>query len=217
MDVKRPQHLEALKALVSPYRYLVCVDLEATCDELPEGLTEAEKAVYPLEVTRDEMETIEIGAVVLDIHQDFAQVGQFCRFILPNLKPILTPFCTRLTTITQADVDAADGYGEVRRQLEAFLAPFEAGGYMWCSWGEYDLKQLLNDATRLGSQVMLNGVSHTNMKKWHWKIHHCRAMGLQSAVCSYGIEWQGQCHRGIDDAINLGNLAGQILRKSVPV
>lgn len=213
MEVKRAHHLESLKGLLNPYRYLVCIDLEATCDELPEGLTEAEQAEYPLLVKRDEMETIEIGLVVLDLHNNFAQVGQFCRFIRPWLKPTLTPFCTRLTTITQADVDAADSYDEVREQLQAFLAQYELGGYMWCSWGAYDDQQLLNDATRLGSQVMLKGVAHTNMKKWHWKIHHCRSMGLQSAVCAYGIEWQGQCHRGIDDAINLGNLVGQILRK----
>lgn len=213
MEIKRPQHLDALQAILKPYRYLVCVDLEATCDELPDGLTEVEKASYPLLVKRNEMETIEVGAVVLDLHNDFEQVAQFCRFIQPQLKPVLTPFCTRLTTITQADVDDAAGYDEVRLELAAFLAPFEQAGYMWGSWGEYDAKQLADDAARLGVPAMLAGVLHTNLKKWHWKIHHCRAMGLQAAVGSSGLEWRGQCHRGIDDAINLGNLAAKILRE----
>lgn len=214
MDIKRPQHLMAFKAILQPYRYLVCVDLEATCDELPDGLTDAEKAAYPLLVKRDEMETIEVGAVVLDLHHDFEQVGEFCRFIRPHLKPVLTPFCTKLTTITQADVDAADGYDQVREQLEAFVVPFEADGVMWCSWGAYDAKQLQADADRLNSKVMFADKEHTNMKKWHWKMHHCRAMGLQTAVGSSGLEWKGQCHRGIDDATNLGNLVAKILRES---
>ena len=212
MDIKRPLHLSALRALLTPYRYLVCVDLEATCDELPEGLSEAEKAAYPLLVKRDEMETIEVGAVVLDLHQNYEPVASFCRFIRPQLKPVLTPFCTKLTTITQADVDTADAYDDVRGQLEAFLAPFADDGYMWCSWGEYDSTQLQKDADRLGSRTMFAGIAHTNLKKWHWKIHHCRAMGLQAADGTAGLEWQGQCHRGIDDAINLGNLTAKILR-----
>lgn len=213
MEVRRNQHLEALKALFSSFRYVVCVDLEATCDDYPEGLTGAEKSTYPLLVTPDEMETIEVGAVVLDLHACAEKVGEFTRFIRPILKPILTPFCIGLTTITQSDVEAAASYDQVRVELEAFLDPFKDGGYMWCSWGAYDAKQLELDATRLGCKAMFAGIDHTNLKKWHWKIHHCRAMGLQAAVKAHGIDWQGQCHRGIDDALNLGSLLRNILNQ----
>lgn len=213
MEVKREQHLDALRDVIAPYRYLVCVDLEATCDELPDGLSEAEKLNYPLLVKRDEMETIEVGAAVLDLHNDYAVVGQFCCFIKPQLKPTLTLFCKRLTTITQAQVDGADHYPEVTEELTRFLAPFEAEGVMWGSWGDYDAKQLEHDAQRLSSQVMLAGVNHTNLKKWHWKIYNCRAMGLQAAVQAQGLAWKGQCHRGIDDALNLGALVADILRQ----
>lgn len=211
MNVKRPQHLATLRAMLEPYRYLLAIDLEATCDEYPEGLTEAERASYALQVTREEMETIEIGVAVLDMHDDFKQVGHFGQFIRPVLHPVLTPFCTGLTTITQEDVDTAAGYDQVGAQLEAFMASYQADGYMWCSWGEYDAKQLEGDALRLGVKAMLAGVPHTNVKKWHWKIHHCRAMGLQAAVVASGLEWRGQCHRGIDDATNLGHLLRQML------
>lgn len=212
MEIKRPQHLADFRAILQPHRYLLCIDLEATCDEFPSGLSEIERKNHQLKVTRDEMETIEIGVSVLDMHDNFKQVGSFWRFVRPVLKPTLTPFCTRLTTITQHDVDTAGGYAEVRQQLEEYLAQYEQGGYMWCSWGGYDANQLEKDALRLGTQAMLGGIVHANAKKWHWKIHHCRAMGLQAAVVAHKLKWQGQCHRGVDDAANLGNLMRQILQ-----
>ena len=68
------------------------------------------------------------------------------------------------------------------------------------------------DADRNDCSPMLSDVSHTNVKKWHWKVLDCRAMSLRPAVEGAGIEWTGQYHRGIDDARNLGLLVGEILR-----
>ena len=45
-------HLQAIQNLLAPYRYLYCVDLEATCDEVGES----ESTVVP-----DQMETIEMA------------------------------------------------------------------------------------------------------------------------------------------------------------
>lgn len=38
MQIKKPQHLHALRELLAGTRYLLCVDLEATCDEHPADL-----------------------------------------------------------------------------------------------------------------------------------------------------------------------------------
>lgn len=95
-----------------------------------------------------------------------------------------------------------------------YLAPFKDEGLMWCSWGDYDAKQLAMDAVRNRCESMLADLSHTNAKKWHWKILACRAMALRPAVEHWGLEWSGQYHRGIDDARNLGAQVGEILRAS---
>lgn len=212
MQIKKPQHLRALQELLAGTRYLLCVDLEATCDEYPEGLTDEQKLEHKLAVHRDEMETIEVGAVVLDLHQSAKIVSEHTWFVRPVLNPILTDFCTSLTTIDQVDVDSAGTYNEVRQALDDYLAPFKSEGLMWCSWGDYDAKQLAMDAERNSCEPMLAGLSHTNAKKWHWKVLNCRAMALRPAVEDWGIEWSGQYHRGIDDARNLGVLVGEILR-----
>ena len=212
MQIKKPQHLQAFRDLLGNTRYLLCVDLEATCDEYPDGLTDEETAGRVLLVQKNEMETIEVGAVVLDLHQGAAIVSEFCAFVRPMLNPVLTDFCKRLTTINQIDVDSAGTYSEVSQELDDYLAPFRAEGMMWCSWGDYDAKQLAMDADRNGCSPMMADLTHTNAKKWHSKMLNCRAMSLRPAVEDSGIEWTGQYHRGIDDARNLGLLVGEILR-----
>lgn len=212
MEINKPQHLQAFRELLGNTRYLLCVDLEATCDEYPEGLTDEETAGRALLVQKNDMETIEVGAVVIDLHQGAAIVSEFCAFVRPMLNPVLTDFCKRLTTINQIDVDSAGTYSEVSQELDDYLAPFKAEGLMWCSWGDYDAKQLAMDADRNGCSPMMADLTHANAKKWHSKMLNCRAMSLRPAVEDSGIEWTGQYHRGIDDARNLGLLVGEILR-----
>lgn len=203
MDVKKPTQLAALKQWLEGSRYLLCVDLEATCDDYPPGLSPDEQALYELQVKRDEMETIEVGAILIDLENSCSVVGEFGGFVRPVLNPKLTTFCKELTTIEQSDIDQASGYAEVAEQLQVFLAPYKEQGVQWCSWGDYDRKQLLADAERLGCPVMLDPERHCSMKRWHWKLYACRGMGLRPAAESLGLEWQGTYHRGIDDARNL--------------
>ncbi|WP_122846596.1 3'-5' exonuclease [Pseudomonas viridiflava] len=202
--VRKPQHLGALRELLHPYQYLLCIDLEATCDE------DAKPGEPPrhLIVPRENMETIEIGLAVVDL-SSLQLVDQFQSFIRPSLHPVLTDFCRRLTTIKQSDVDDALGYVNVAGMLDAFLEAYPNSA--WCSWGDYDYKQLQKDALRLNCAPMLDGMLHTNLKKWHWKVFNCKALGLQPAVEMLGLEWEGTYHRGIDDARNLSNVAIHML------
>lgn len=91
-------HLQAIHNLLAPYRYLYCVDLEATCDEV-----EKWESPRPLTVVPDQMETIEVGLVVLDL-ETLEIVDEFQRFVRPQINPTLTDLCRRLTSIQQARV-----------------------------------------------------------------------------------------------------------------
>ena len=64
-------------------------DLEATCwlGRPPHGVTEI----------------IEIGAVKYNGYGE--ELGVFNQFIKPTVNPLLSPFCTKLTSITQENVD----------------------------------------------------------------------------------------------------------------
>ena len=61
-----------------------------------------------------EMETIEIGAVLVDL-ATLATVDEHQTFVRPVRHPRLHPFCTRLTTITQDMVDAAPLFPDALR------------------------------------------------------------------------------------------------------
>ena len=61
-----------------------------------------------------------VGAVLLD-GKTLETVSEFCTFIKPVRHPVLTPFCTKLTTITQADVDVAPMFPEALANLKAWL------------------------------------------------------------------------------------------------
>jgi hypothetical protein len=77
-------HLQSIQNLLAPYRYLYCVDLEATCDEVGES-----ESPRPLAVVPDQMETIEVGLVVIDL-ETLETIDEFQRFVRPQINPILS-------------------------------------------------------------------------------------------------------------------------------
>lgn len=196
-------HLQAIQNLLAPYRYLYCVDLEATCDELEESESARKLVVVP-----DQMETIEIGLVVIDL-ESLEIVDEFQRFVLPQINPTLTDFCKKLTSIQQADVDGARTYQEVGEELRTFAGRYPNAA--WVSWGDYDARQLERDAGFAGCRSMLAGLPHFNAKKWHAGLYDNRPKGLKQTVESLNLVWQGTYHRGIDDARNVAGIIKEML------
>lgn len=170
-------------------RYVV-FDLEATCWE--------ERIVR-----YDQMETIEIGAVL--VNADFEVVSCFSEFIKPLKHPKLSAFCKNLTKIDQEDVAAAAGFAEV---VERFKEWFDAGksDYALCSWGKYDRKQLASDCAlhRLDAEWV---DAHVNLRKQYAKFMMLkRAIGMERALIEEGFQLEGEHHRGIDDAKNIAKI-----------
>ncbi|MGF6458057.1 exonuclease domain-containing protein [Pseudomonas frederiksbergensis] len=196
-------HLQAIQNLIAPYRYLYCVDLEATCDEVGEC-----EPPRPLVVVPDQMETIEIGLVVIDL-ETLEIVDEFQRFVRPQINPILTDFCKKLTSIQQADVDSAGTYVEVGEELGAFISRYPDAA--WASWGDYDARQLERDAGFAACPSLLDGLRHFNARKWHAGLYNDRPTSLKQTVESLGLVWQGIYHRGIDDAKNVASIIKEIL------
>jgi inhibitor of KinA sporulation pathway (predicted exonuclease) len=196
-------HLQAIQNLLAPYRYLYCVGLEATCDEV-----EKSESPRPLSVIPEKMETIEIGLVVIDLEL-LEIVDEFQRFVRPQINPTLTAFCKKLTSIQQADVDGARTYQEVGDELRVFTARYPNAA--WASWGDYDARQLQRDAGLAGCPSLLEGLPHFNARKWHAGLYDNRPKGLMQTVESLGLKWQGTYHRGIDDAKNVASIIMEML------
>lgn len=170
-------------------QYFLVIDLEATCDE--------EKRI------RDRhMEIIEIGSVLVDA-ETLAPVAEHQTFVKPVRHPVLTEFCTKLTTIRQADVENAPGFPEAIASLTRFI---DGRDVLFCSWGDYDRRQFEQDAS--SHKVSLPfGEKHLNVKKqFSTQLGEERRYGMAGALRRVGLQLQGTHHRGIDDARNIARL-----------
>lgn len=172
--------------------YLV-VDLEATCDQRG----------FP----RDQMEIIEIGAVLVE-PRSLRPVREFQTFVRPVVRPWLTAFCTELTSIRQEDVDDAPLFPEALEQLLAWLQV----PALLASWGAYDRNQLRTDARRHDVALPL-GRDHLNLKVAFAKAAGRKPMGMRGALRLAGLPLEGTHHRGIDDARNIAKLLPFALRR----
>lgn len=174
--------------------YLV-VDLEATCDDAGA-------------VPREQMEIIEIGAVLV-AGDSLDPIADWQSFVRPQRHPELTSFCTELTSITQAQVDASPPFPEV---LDAFCSWWGAlvrsghGAPIFCSWGDYDRKQFKQDCMHHGLKYPLPA-RHINVKgEFSKALGSSRKFGMAGALKKVGLPLVGTHHRGIDDARNIAKL-----------
>ena len=153
------------------------------------------------------MEIIEIGAVRLDAALTI--VDEFACFVRPVVEPELSQFCTALTTITQADVDAADMFAAV---FGRFLEWIGTGPYRLCSWGFFDVGQFRLDCTRFGLVFPQEFESdHVNIKQLFADWKGVRRCGMTAALDLLGLPLVGTHHRGIDDACNIARIVQETL------
>jgi inhibitor of KinA sporulation pathway (predicted exonuclease) len=179
------------------YDYFLVIDLEATCCDLKS-------------IPSREMEIIEIGAVMVN-EKNLDVVAEFQTFIKPVLHPILTNFCTELTSITQDLVDNAPSFSEAIASLREWLGDYT--NVVFCSWGDYDRKQFILDETY--HQIELPypiPKRHLNFKQLFTDNQGLnKKYGMKGALELAKIQLVGTHHRGIDDARNIAKLIPYIL------
>jgi inhibitor of KinA sporulation pathway (predicted exonuclease) len=183
----------------------IVVDLEGTC-WIPE---EHQQLAAD---QRNECEIIEIGAVALD-PDTWEPRGEFRTFVRPRRHPVLSPFCTRLTSITQADVDGAPTFPEA---YQAFLGWAEGDlGLVVASWGAWDDRQLRRDAERWGLDAPRwqgFNVKRLFARRARGESPRGGWMGLAAAVTHLGGTFQGSAHRALDDAKNVSWVLARLKR-----
>lgn len=95
-------------------------------------------------------ELIQIGAVVVDADNDFAEVASFDVLVRPTINPILSDYITELTGITQAMIDEHGlSVPEALRQFQALCGDMPAYSYG-------------NDVDVLNENALLNTTSLPN-------------------------------------------------------
>ncbi len=173
----------------------VIVDLECTCWE-PKDPTKLS-------------EIIEIGAVKFDL-KTLEITDRFQAFIKPVFNPILTEFCTNLTTIQQSDVNSAHGF---ETEYNRFVKWFgNENKNLFCSWGYYDKSAFERDCRAHNLQYKL-GKNHWNVKRFYEELTGRRGAGLGKAVRECGLEFEGTQHRALVDSENVARVLQVVLKR----
>ncbi|MFD7518590.1 exonuclease domain-containing protein [Streptomyces niveus] len=164
------------------------VDVEATCWEgwPPPGQVS---------------EIIEIGLTVVDLRAGERLAKH--RLLVRPARSEVSPFCTELTGLTQAEVDGGLSYAQACRAL---AAQHRTGLLPWASWGDYDRNQFTRQCRRTGTEYPF-GRRHTNAKVSFTASYGLRRRpGMAQALTTAGLPLEGRHHRGDDDAWNIAAL-----------
>lgn len=177
-------------------RYLLIIDLEATC---------CNRGSIP----NNETEIIEIGAVKTDL--DYNIIDELSVIVKPTRHSILTRFCTELTTITQEMVD--DGV-LLREALDKVKELWDYNT-LFCSWGYYDRNQLQRECKRKGIDYPFDE-KHLNIKVGvadRIGLSSSREGSLGNVMRILGMTFEGTPHRGICDARNMVSVLKKVYLK----
>ena len=192
------------------HRKLLVVDVEATCNNNSE---------FP----RSEMEIIEIGANILDIDNGFSIIDSFALLIKPSLHPSLTDFCSDLTSITQHQIDHADGFTKSYNQFLKWMNCHQ-NICAWGSWGQFDKSQISSDCKRHGITKNLSTLTHINILDIYRSENNVISKDLYRAIQSCRLLYIGTRHRASDDVSNITmivqndkNLKTKIMESLKPV
>ncbi len=173
-------------------RYII-IDLEATCWDSNNRL--------------ERKEIIEIGAALLD-GSSFKIIDEYASFVRPVVEADLSDFCTKLTSIRQADVDQADDFKVV---FQRFLEWIGLTPFTWCSWGAYDYKQMKVDCRRHNIPYPRSFERHMNIKQVFADLNRIEGCDMHRALELLDLSADGIHHRGSDDALNIARIAQRIL------
>lgn len=169
-------------------RQFIIYDLEATCWRSPKPRT---------------VEIIEIGAV--KVNDKLEIIDDFCVFIRPMLHPKIDKFCTKLTSITQDDVDEAPNFVQAIDAFEEWMGIEETRTALF-SWGDFDKRQFIQDS-RL-HKIELYWIKYWACLQKHYSNFKGapNQIGLNNALKLEGLEFDGIPHRAIEDARNMAEL-----------
>jgi len=169
-------------------------------------------------------EIIELPTVLV-CARTLRPVAEFQQYIRPTHAPVLSAFCTELTGITQAQVDAgvpfvqafADYQKWLHSALQAHLGPGNhTDRVTFVTCGDWDLKTMLpaqlRHVGRGGGAVPRQFRSWCNIKKEYARIYQRKPRGMAGILRGLQMKLEGRHHSGIDDCRNIARILIRMMR-----
>ena len=195
------RHQRPSKALPAPpFQYVCVLDVEATCDEFTNNY---------------QHEIIEFPVVLVDLLAEDgpAAIAEFRSFVRPTVNTTLTEFCTRLTGITQGQVDSAPTLPEVLAAFEVWRIAKgleytdENKNFAFAADGPFDLRFFLaGECTRKGIPLAAYYAKWVNIKSMFAEFYNTRNLKIHKMLERQNLKFEGRLHSGIDDTRNIARI-----------
>lgn len=175
--------------------YIVVVDIEALCWENDE------------KIGRSFPEIIEIGACKLNTNT--LEISKKTSYLIKPQFGVVSDFCTRLTTITQDQLDRdgipfADAVNRIKKE-------FGTKNRQWASYGEFDKIRFKQQCQMFDVDYPFSDM-HRNVKDEYQMMRGWTKGKSVAFVCGeLGIMFKGTLHRGDDDAYHIAKILGKIM------
>ena len=174
---------------------IIVIDLESTCWE--EG---TEPRNTPSEI-------IEVGVCTLGIEK-LNRDDRRSVLIKPGFSTV-SEFCTKLTSLTQADVD---GGTTLKAACKTLLKDYRSKDRMWASWGDYD-RHMFQKNCEIAEISYPFCSTHQNIRTLFTAMMGLsEAPPLPEAMKMLNAKFEGNHHRGVDDAWNAAFILGYIMQ-----
>lgn len=171
-------------------RKALIIDVESTCWETPNEQPAGQTS-----------EIIEIGIAVVNIDKRVIEANDTI-LVRPQMSKV-SQFCTKLTTLTQEQVDTGVTFQEAMSLLKK---KYNSSNSLFVSWGDYDRKMFERNCQDYGVKYPF-GPRHMNLKNTFAVLHGLeRELGMDAALFAYNLKLEGTHHRGIDDAKNIAKI-----------
>ena len=174
---------------------ILVIDLEATCWNTP------------LEKSKNTSEIIEIGIALLNLKTNEIEKNE--GLIIRPIHSRVSAFCTKLTSLTQKDVDSGMSFAEA---CEILRTEYSSETMPWASYGAYDFKMIAKQC-KLSNVANPMSELHLNVKFLHSLFSRNRQVGMEAALHSLNLDLEGTHHRGVDDAYNIAKILKKLLSK----
>ncbi len=169
------------------------IDLECTCwenQQTPNGQHQS-----------NHMEIIEIGIVQIDVRS--LDILNKKSYLVVPVDYGISDFCTNLTGIT-SEMIMKDG-NTLKFAINEMVQEFDTQRYQFTSWGDFDRIQFQKECSRKGINYPFNE-THTNLKYSLAVLTRQHQKGVSKMLKFLHMNFEGNPHRGIDDAINIAKM-----------
>lgn len=194
--------------------YLCLLDFMATCNDGPPPKPQ---------------EIIEFPAMLLNVETGEVE-GKFHCYVLPDVHPTLSAYCSELTGITQDQVDSGISLVEALDMHKEWLddhglislsEAFKLGEnrdaskrtFLFTTCGDWDLKVCLPNQLEYQKQELPASFESWVNIKWPFEnMYHTKVRGIADMLNEMGLQPDSSTNTGLDDCLNLARICQKMIK-----